>query len=435
MNIMARGNRASSANARLLKWSDAPDEPSAFFFFLSIGLCCVAIFLFQLGTFNHIANSDYRPELSIVSYAIWIAFALAAVAQIARRPSILLPLSPLYFTFVAIALLTVLHFPIDAAGKSMIVSCAMIISISTILPHSGACTLVMRISAVAVAVTSASLLVEMLAPGTLSSVPGRSAGLFENPNVAGGALVLGGTATVPFVARRWRGPYAVLVAFGVTATISRTSLLVLAGSAIAAFAAERLFQRKKLRTDRNELARIIAAAGICSIIFAIALQHNAIVGNSFIASADTALTAVSAAAEASAANSGKLPTSQLSDSLGKTDSGAARLLLMGNAIHEISLWGVGIDRAHALAPHNQYIFFAVAFGVAGIIVAISLIGAIGYFGRHNPVFGFAAIGILVFTHDLTMLDLAVPFALGCAGAIHLGSAAQSPEPRRASIFG
>jgi hypothetical protein len=36
-------------------------------------------------------------------------------------------------------------------------------------------------------------------------------------------------------------------------------------------------------------------------------------------------------------------------------------------------------------------------------------------------------GILMFTHDFTMLDLAVPIALGCAGAIYLDVNCRTPE--------
>jgi hypothetical protein len=190
-------------------------------------------------------------------------------------------------------------------------------------------------------------------------------------------------------------------------------------------AIERLKPGEKFYINTAWAIRTVGAATVCVIVFAIALRTSSPVAASFQTSAATAFTAQSALSEARLDEDKTVTALKLSKFLGKVDSGAARLVLMENALAETSRWGIGVDRAHALAPHNLYLFFAVAFGAMGIVVMV-LIGSIGYFGRANLAFVLATAGAFMFTHDFTMLDLAVPIALGCAGAIYLDVNRRNP---------
>jgi hypothetical protein len=66
---------------------------------------------------------------------------------------------------------------------------------------------------------------KLVPPDSEFSFVGRAAGLFVNPNQAGAALVLGFALTISLVPPRWRIPYLVAVAAGVTLTLSRAALL------------------------------------------------------------------------------------------------------------------------------------------------------------------------------------------------------------------
>lgn len=69
-------------------------------------------------------------------------------------------------------------------------------------------------------------LFEVLHPGVFSNFPGRSAGLYMNPNISGSAIVYGlvlGLEAIPPRARPW---YALVTGLGVLATLSRTAIIV-----------------------------------------------------------------------------------------------------------------------------------------------------------------------------------------------------------------
>ena len=67
---------------------------------------------------------------------------------------------------------------------------------------------------------------ELFAPMTFTRVIGRSAGLYENPNMAGEALVLGMILSVTVLKHRYRGPFLLLAGIGVFLTVSRASIVV-----------------------------------------------------------------------------------------------------------------------------------------------------------------------------------------------------------------
>jgi O-Antigen ligase len=66
---------------------------------------------------------------------------------------------------------------------------------------------------------------EWFTPLAFSSVYGRAAGLYQNPNISGGALVLGMLAGLAAVPRKWRELYVLAAVVGVVLTVSRGALL------------------------------------------------------------------------------------------------------------------------------------------------------------------------------------------------------------------
>lgn len=102
---------------------------------------------------------------------------------------------------------------------------------------SSAVVMARRAVAAAVIVGAGFNLYEMIDPDVgFSSVPGRAAGLYMNPNASGIVLVLGMILSVTSLPGRWRVPFILLTAVAVVSTISRSSiiaLLVAAGGFLA----------------------------------------------------------------------------------------------------------------------------------------------------------------------------------------------------------
>ncbi|KKB76960.1 hypothetical protein VW35_15820 [Devosia soli] len=403
-------------------------------------LSVLCLLLFQTGIYAYATNgiefSSIVPRLFY--YGFWATCGLATATVAFPDRSLLPEMAPLYLVLLAIAVLATIHPPIGVASRSLIML-AIVVSILLSLLVGAASLLPFRISAILSCVAAVALLTEMYFPGTFSTTVGRSAGLLQNPNVAGSALVLSGTGAFPFVLRKWKGAYAVVTTAGVLATVSRTSLLVL--SVAAALSASIWLwrnRRKPLRLERGEIARTAAAALVCFGLIGFAFKINEVVSTAATNSASTALTAIASLNEVETFGGGnidsppateaekqreaevrKAKAMEVAETLGDVDSGAARIILMTNALQEMTLLGQGAERAHELAPHNQYLFFAVAYGLAGIALAVALAGVVVWLSRSNPLFALAFVGIMAFTHDLTVLAIAIPVAVGCAGGVVL----------------
>ena len=67
---------------------------------------------------------------------------------------------------------------------------------------------------------------EVFAPLSFSKVIGRSAGLYENPNMAGEALILGMILSVTVLKPRYRGLFILLTGLGTLSTFSRAAILM-----------------------------------------------------------------------------------------------------------------------------------------------------------------------------------------------------------------
>jgi O-antigen ligase len=66
---------------------------------------------------------------------------------------------------------------------------------------------------------------DLFYPMSFSQILGRSAGLYENPNMAGEALVLGMILSVTVLAPPYRGPFILLTGIGILSTFSRAGIL------------------------------------------------------------------------------------------------------------------------------------------------------------------------------------------------------------------
>lgn len=101
----------------------------------------------------------------------------------------------------------------------------MLVSLLLVLAAPAAVLAARRTMVLAVAAGAVINIYELFHPGMFSVYPGRAAGLYLNPNIAGIALVLGMVLTVSIVPQSFRLAYMVLVGAGVVMTLSRGGIM------------------------------------------------------------------------------------------------------------------------------------------------------------------------------------------------------------------
>lgn len=389
----------------------------------------IASFVFQTGMYSYFLEdfTDQGPFLKLGYYGFWMTCGAASALSVLQNPRLIIRVASFWAVLIGVAALTLLHPPMTNASRSLVVATYAMATVSTVLVASRNTSL-MQLSAALAMIASLSLIFEMYITVGPSSVPGRSAGLWVNPNVAAAALVLSGTACAPFVPAQWRGAYAVIIFSGVLATVSRSALLVLVGATVVNEVAQWLRGKRYPKSvDTAQIARIAVTALACATVFCIAVASNENVSSSVSRSAATSLSSIDVLEQSRGNFADGEAATQIANHLGKVDSGAARLVLMLNSVQQVTLWGKGADQAHDLAPHNWYLFLAVAFGLPGVICAIAFAAVIIWTSRSNLIFGLSAVGILGFTHDLTSLVIALPIAVGYAGCLILSDRIENPR--------
>ncbi|RUW47583.1 hypothetical protein EOA32_28410 [Mesorhizobium sp. M1A.F.Ca.ET.072.01.1.1] len=133
---------------------------------------------------------------------------------------------------------------------------------------------------------------------------------------------------------------------------------------------------------------------------------------------------------ASSSNSGQSPSASKMQALGErlTDEGvrnsiSARALFLERgllAYREGGFFGRGLEEAQALAPHNSFVLFAIAFGHLGWLVPIGLVGFAFCFVRdaRDLPLGVAVLGVMLTSHDVLLTpSLFLPVALGIGGML------------------
>ncbi|MDX8513976.1 hypothetical protein [Mesorhizobium captivum] len=108
---------------------------------------------------------------------------------------------------------------------------------------------------------------------------------------------------------------------------------------------------------------------------------------------------------------------------GKRNSISARALFLERgliAYREGGFFGRGLEEAQALAPHNTFVLFAIAFGHLGWLIPIGLVGFAFCFGRNadDLALGVAVVGVMLTSHDFLLTpSLFLPVALGIGGML------------------
>lgn len=359
----------------------------------------------------------------------------------------------LFIGFLAIAL-TFLH-PLDWVGKNLIAAMIMLICV-TVLTLGSSFLLLLRFSASVTALNAAVCLLDILFADGFTNSVGRAAGLAINSNLAGAELLLGAAATYWAVPKRWLIPFLLLVGAAMFVTLSRSTLLAAAviGCGTGAASLWQMIRDKgspRLSWARSGRIVLVSSGLLIWVVTAFFTNDRFLVAASDSFAGLTG--AVSAFEEASrpvrAAMQSVLVQGKttmefgaeaerqraLQDALveaqiraigkeheGEKNSVADRALVMWRAliVYETGpFFGRGLATAHAIAPHNTFLLFAVAFGHLGWLVPLLLIGLTLYRVR-NPIdlpLGLATTAVLMTSHDILFPSLIVPVAIGIAGLI------------------
>ena len=78
------------------------------------------------------------------------------------------------------------------------------------------------------------------------------------------------------------------------------------------------------------------------------------------------------------------------------------------------LWGYGLTVAHSIAPHNNFLLFAVAYGAPGLLIPILLVAVLAF--QAGLIFAVTVLALMMFSHDIQlMMGMAVLIGISMGG--------------------
>ena len=236
-------------------------------------------------------------------------------------------------------------------------------------------------------------LFEVLQPGMFSVSPGRSAGLYINPNISAVALITGSILAIGLVPVRMRIAFLIIVGAGVFSTMSRSGMIIFVAATIV------FVLQGVVRPDWRRA--YVLANTLILLGFVLFFYY-----------------AVATVPEYHFAVDAKIGTA-----LGLTEDAERDELesVRGERLEEATIlyaqnpiFGVGLDRAWALEIHNSYLLYSLAYGLVGwlFVPALALVVAGGGDRRVALHMALALVLMAVFSHDLmTDRTVLLPLAL------------------------
>jgi hypothetical protein len=304
----------------------------------------------------------------------------------------------LLFVFVAVLVLlvgTLVHsggtslspLILQFTGFAFLVLCYLLFKDDETLFHAKRAVLVCLILAVLIN------LFEVLHPGMFSVSPGRSAGLYINPNISAVALVTGSILAIGLVPVRMRIAFLIIVGAGVFSTMSRSGMIIFVAATIV------FVLQGVVRPDWRRA--YVLANTLILLGFVLFFYY-----------------AVATVPEYHFAVDAKIGTA-----LGLTEDAERDELesVRGERLEEATIlyaqnpiFGVGLDRAWVLEIHNSYLLYSLAYGLLGwlFVPALALVVAGGGDRRVALPMALALILMAMFTHNLmTDRTVLLPLAL------------------------
>jgi len=210
-------------------------------------------------------------------------------------------------------------------------------------------------------------LIDFISP-MWSKVPGRAAGLYENPTISGKMLVLMMVAGIPLVPKKFRLIFTMFVGLGVIVTFSRSSWLLWGLAMIALSSTGYL-------VFRDKVSSVIVVGFISSLIIFILLMGSML----------EYLTAFGIDDYLTSNTLARLGGSGQAFSDVSTQT-RVNLVMKSWAVFQNNPWfgaGLGYTRgvwALTHGPHNMYLTMAAEGGVLGLAIFMSLLLILFYMG-------------------------------------------------------
>lgn len=196
---------------------------------------------------------------------------------------------------------------------------------------------------------------------TFSNVPGRAAGLYVNPTIAGNFIALAMVAGVTVVPRRLRLPFVLLCGVGILPTFSRESWLIW-GLAVVWLGWEGYFGNARQRLLMVVLAAVIGG-GFTALLFG--GRVGRLVANSSLQAYLTPNTAARLGIDAPVL-SGESAEARQSLVFYSLDE-AAKAPWLGNGLGYSSDWN------YSAGTHDMYLLFLVEGGILGLALYLGLL--------------------------------------------------------------
>ncbi|MGC4083769.1 MAG: hypothetical protein QM736_17070 [Vicinamibacterales bacterium] len=357
---------------------------------------------------------------------------------------------------VAVGVAITLFHPLGAVTRAYIIALGM--GGATIVAMLGSAPgALLRLTAAVTALNAVLCFVDLLFVDGFTTTAGRAAGLAGNPNVAAAAILLGAAASHRAVPNALRPSFLVLSAGALAVTLSRSTILAAVGAAAVPVAVEmwRRARTRRLmrpRADGVRPAAVLAAGLVAWVGVAAITNHHlrpvvhAVVTDSlsFVDALDeahesiavvvqNASPAVPAADVASVPEIADAPAGSdapriaaLDERLtgeGRRNTIAARTLFLERAMlsyRNNGFFGIGLEKAHALVPHNTFVLFALAYGHPGWLVPIALAALALCAARdvRDVPLSIAVVGTMATSHDILVTpSLVLPIAIGIGGML------------------
>ena len=196
----------------------------------------------------------YPPVYDLVLPVVWVQFLCVLSLPLlfnrkARANALRSPVTLWCFGYVLVTILWFFHSSqSDISWQEVrwrLLTITTLISFVLIFADSGVVRLARQTLVIAVLFGVALNIYELFGPLPFNEVPGRSAGLYLNPNQAGEALVMGMILSTTVLPVWFRIPFILLAGIGIFTTVSRGSIIVWL-IAVSAFMLMRMARVKDL---------------------------------------------------------------------------------------------------------------------------------------------------------------------------------------------
>jgi O-Antigen ligase len=393
-------------------------------------LVLIVAFQLELLSFFYSSLSSNTHLWPIAYRGLWLLIVIATTACL-LIPSVLRQSWPIGVFGACLLALTLCH-PLDPISKNFIVGIVFLVC-AAILAIAAGPVLILRISAVATAISACLCLIEVLFDSELSNVVGRAAGLTGNPNIAALGLLLGATASLAAVPARFASYFALLVFAAIFATLSKATFLACCFifGGMAAYG----FWTSPRRRIRGPALFALALAAWLTVAFSVNPRFRVATAINYVVLRDAASAFRSARAFVAHAAADRLgfdidrdsdddilieQLGRRAETEGAINSISARGLLLDRAwlvYRKIPRLGAGLLAAHELQPHNSFLLFALAFGLAGWFVPLLFIGLTLTRSVTGVPLAVAVFVAAVTSHDVFLAPtLLAPIAFGMAAA-------------------